>query len=62
MGKNLLSERVVRHCNGLPRAVESPDLEVFKNSVVVALRDVVSGHGGDGPTVGLVDLSSLSQP
>ena len=55
MGKNLLSERVVRHCNGLPRAVESPDLEVLKDNVVVALRGVVSGHGGDGPTV---DLSS----
>ena len=26
--------------------VESPSLEVFKNCVAVALRDVVSGHGG----------------
>jgi len=28
--------------------VESPSLEVFKNRVDVALRDMVSGHGGDG--------------
>jgi len=26
--------------------VQSPSLEVFKNRVDVALRDVVSGHGG----------------
>jgi len=33
----------------LPREeAESPSLEVFKNRVDVALRDVVSGHGGDG--------------
>ena len=40
--------------------VESPPLEVFKNCVDVALRDVVSGHGGDGLLVGLGDLSGLS--
>ena len=28
--------------------VESPYLEVFKSHVAVALRDVVSGHGGMG--------------
>ena len=39
--------------------VESPSLEVFKNCVAVALRDVVSGHGGDGLVVGLGHLSSL---
>ena len=31
----------------LPRKVlQSPSLEVLKNCVDVALRDVVSGHGG----------------
>ena len=33
--------------------VESPSLEVFKNHVDVAVRDVVSGHGGNGFMVGL---------
>ena len=28
--------------------VESPSLEVLKNCGEVALRDVVSGHGGGG--------------
>ena len=28
--------------------LESPSLEVFKNHGDVALRDVVSEHGGDG--------------
>ena len=30
--------------------------------VHVALRDVVSGHGGDGLMVGLDNLSGLFQP
>ena len=38
--------------------VESP----FKNHLDVALRDVVSGRGGDGLTVGPGDLSGLLHP
>jgi len=41
--------------------MESPSLEVFKTSVDVALRDVVSGHGVDGLMVGLDDVSALFQ-
>jgi len=38
----------VRQCS-LPReVVDSPHLEVFENRVDVALRDMGSGHGGDG--------------
>ena len=40
----------------------SPSLEVFKSRVDVALRDMGSGHGGDGLTVGLGDLRGLFQP
>jgi len=42
--------------------VESPSLEVFKKCGDVALRDVVSGHGGDGLVVELDDLRGLFQP
>jgi len=39
--------------------VESPSLEVFQSHVDVALRDMVSGHGGHGLVVGLYDPSGL---
>jgi len=40
--KNFFTERVVRHWNRLPKGlVESPSLEVFKQCVGVAVRDIV---------------------
>jgi len=51
------------HWRRLPReVVGSPSLEMLKSHVAVALRDVVSGHGGDALMVGLGDLSGLFQP
>jgi len=60
--KTLFSEIMVRQWHRLPREiVKSLCLEVFKKYVDVALRDTVSGYGGDGLIVGLGDLKSLFQ-
>ena len=59
--KNFFSEKAVLQWHRLHReVVESPSLEVLKNRVDVALRDVVSGHGGGGLVVGLDDLEVFS--
>ena len=49
---NFFSERVLRYWHSCPGRWWSPSLKVFKNRVDVALRDVVSGHGGDGGWTG----------
>jgi len=41
--------------------MESPYLEVFKGCGDVALRDMVSGHVGDGLVFGLDDPRGLCQ-
>ena len=46
---NFFSKKVIMHWHRLPReVVGSPSLKVFKSHGDVALRDVVSGHGGMG--------------
>ena len=47
--KHFFSKRLAMHWNRLPREVaESQSLEVFKKHVDAALKDMVSGQGGDG--------------
>ena len=59
----LFSGRAVMQLHRLHvEVVQSPSLEVFQNRVDVALKDVVSGHGGGGLLVGLDDLRALFQP
>lgn len=48
--------------NLLREVMESQCLELFKNRIDLALRDMVGGHGGDRLTVGLGDLRDLFQP
>ena len=58
---NFFSQRAVKYWNRLPReVVGSLSLEVFKKRVHMALRDVVSGHGGGRLMVGLDDPRGLS--
>ena len=51
LGKKIFTDAVMMHWNRLRReVVESLSLEVFKNRMNVTVKDMVSGHGGDGWT------------
>ena len=56
-----LTEAVVL-LQSVREVMESPLLKVFMKKVDVTLKDMISGHGSDGLTVGLDDLSGLFQP
>ena len=60
--KHFFCLRAVLPWHRLPReVVKSLSPEVSQHRVDVALRDVVSGHGGGGLVVGLDDLKGFSQ-
>ena len=62
LGK-IYSQKVVMHWNRLPTdVVESPSLKVYKKHGDMAVRDMVSGHDGDGLMVGLDDLGGPFYP
>ena len=61
-GKEDLGCCLVQRRDGPGELVESQSLEVFENSGDVALRDMVTGHGGNGLMVGVDDLSGLFPP
>ena len=52
----------MRQCHRLPRGGGVAVPAGVQETVDVALRDMVSGHGGDGLMVGLDDLRGLFQP
>lgn len=52
--KNLFSKGLVKHWNGLSReVVDSQSHEMFKKRGDVALKDMISGHTGEGDLRGL---------
>ena len=60
---NAFSEGAVMHWHTMPReVVGSLSPEVFKGCGGVALRDVISGHGGGGLGLHLMILVVFSKP